>query len=1190
MAMDTENLRDIEYIDEDLDDIEYTEILSFEEMSKINPSFIALDKEEIYNQLYVFFKDKKKADLLRSLFYEILANRESNSGKIKDFTNYIFAAEGEIEKYGEDDSKEVIYNFIEKYNNKSDLKEFVKQKFCISYDRKSTKIRLKPTYNTNTIIATDNDQFNKVDFPKYYSIIKDYPVIKCRHMEKVENIFDINDGDDISLPIIGSYYKIPTATTDDYLYAKVASHLLNSINTNYKSSVDYEDIYELIKNTRPDIGSIISEINNNKDSFYLDYGNINNIFKKYDYSLDFITEADLGILTDYMYSIIKNEKERKDIHKGFKIKRPVLINKKLTFFDNIDKTLKVINISAQIISFLEKTKELIIKYKSDIIYTEVKPLQNYNIYDIIKQINEDSITIEDVVEELKQSIKTINIDNALETINNILEAKENIEGIKEDCDNIKNAFIHSREHIFDYDKDGKKYVISKRENKAICDGNDIDNYEGLEDDDDIIDDENKGIANEADINAANAVAAANANRVANTYNLNTYIANINFRNEKGFIEILKIILEMIRKINDVANIDIDYDSLSNYLFKKYRSVSTRYEDYLKEFERKNIDIENSKKYAKKYAELTPLHLLLTKNIDKTHKDIVKIINEKFIDKINIIFYNAVCFWIVDTQENILKNNISLNLNYLNPNHIDKLNTHGLLYYAIELISDFFKYKDENDYMIEVKGLRKSLITIVAEEYKDKDANILTELLNKKNTTNRCAIDKSKYADEEIYYIDKLLFTPNNNSKYEKIHKYIQGCCLRKLDSNFNDVSDFEITDNTEIIKLKELYSKIRLINKERDVRFTPPKIIRKKDYKDKKAKKGRKDVDDEDNDFGIEEANPAVPKDSSDSSNSSDSDDIFLKEVKEKHKNIKFIDNKPYIYNIDNYGVNEWLESMRGISELLPDNLIDNLINYEIDPVEAVIIENILRLKKVKKNIGSDFLNCKYINYKEILINICRILYVNVNSSTKYKENEVLKAKIMNSITEIKMMINKHLYNLNKIKYYNDDNADLINTINILIISNSLNFPDLSGVENIPKDFITYNAGELYEYLKTYLDGKYNRFLTPEEIAIFINEKREEYKNKKLKENQNLDIEENDIRRQVKAAGIIKDVYNVNAGDAGDAGDAGEAGEDGGDAGGRAGGRAGDAGDIEDAYKGEEKDADYNYNDNYNIYDDNDID
>ncbi len=60
MATDTEILKDIEYIDEDLDDIEYTEILSFDEMSKINPSFIALDKDDIYNYLYIFFKNKKK--------------------------------------------------------------------------------------------------------------------------------------------------------------------------------------------------------------------------------------------------------------------------------------------------------------------------------------------------------------------------------------------------------------------------------------------------------------------------------------------------------------------------------------------------------------------------------------------------------------------------------------------------------------------------------------------------------------------------------------------------------------------------------------------------------------------------------------------------------------------------------------------------------------------------------------------------------------------------------------------------------------------------------------------------------------------------------------------------------------------------------------------------------------------------
>ena len=151
-----------------------------------------------------------------------------------------------------------------------------------------------------------------------------------------------------------------------------------------------------------------------------------------------------------------------------------------------------------------------------------------------------------------------------------------------------------------------------------------------------------------------------------------------------------------------------------------------------------------------------------------------------------------------------------------------------------------------------------------------------------------------------------------------------------------------------------------------------------------------------------------------------------------------------------------------------------------------------------------------------------------------------------------------------------------VNLINLLVISNSLNYPDLSGIENIPTDFISYNNSELYEYLKNYVEGKYNKFLTSEEIAIFINEKREEYKNKKLKDYQNLDIEENEIRRQVKAAGIIKDIYDGE--DDGDDGD---------------GAKNGDAKVDDDDYKDEDKDKDDDYNDdddNYNIYDDNDID
>ena len=1213
MATNTDILKDIQYIDEELDDIEYTEILSFEEMSKINPSFIAMDKEDIYNNLYNFFKDKKKTDLVRALFYEILKNRDSNNGKIEGNLNYVFAVEGEIEKYWDDATKDAYYNFIGKYNNKSDLSEFVKRKFCVSYDHKSTKIRLKPTHNTTTVI-TENDKLLKgTDYPKYYPIYKEYPVINCANTDKVENVYDINDGDDISLPVIGAFYKIPTTTTSDYMYAKIASHLFNSVNTNYRSATHYKDIYELLKNIRPDIGMSIEEIGKNKDSFYLDYGNINNILKKYDYSLDFITEKDLESLTVYMDDVVKGEKERKNTHGAFKVKRPVLTNKKLTFFDNIEKVLKVINISPEVISFLEKTKDIIHKYKEDVIQGDVVPLQNYNLFDIIKQINADSITVEDVLEELKLSIKTIAVDNTLATINDILEAKENIGNIKDDCERVRQALIYSREHIFAYDTDGKKYVISKRENKAICDGNDIDNYEGVDDDDDIIDDDNKGVANVDAGGAGGGTGGAGAGgaNVVNNYDLNRYIANIHFKNEKGFIEMLRIILEMTKKINDVANIDIDYDEISAYLFKKYRSVPTRYDKYFKEFEKNNID--DARKYAKKYAELTPIHILYIKpaknasQIDKKIAEIVKKVNEDVIDTINIIFFNTICFWVVDIQEKILKGSVQLNMNYLNPNHIDKLNTRGLLYYIIEIISDFFKYNDDNAYIINIKDLRKGLIHILENEYKDRGADVLGELINKKGVENKnkCSIEKYKYKDDELYYIDKLLYTPNN-SKYEKIHKYIQGCCLRKLDINFNDISDFVTSDNSEIIKLKEQYSKDRLISKTRDIRFTPPKMNKKaakvakgrkgtkatKVAKAAKGRKGRNESDDED-----------YASDASEASNASD--DIFVKELKEKNKGVRYIFKKPYTYNIKRYGIDGWLESMRDKTDLLPNNLIDNIINYDKDAINLVITDNIKRLSNTKNNLSADLLKCEYINYKEILLNICKILYGSVNASSKYKDNELLKKKVMKAIKEIRKMSN-NLFNLNK--NYNPEEADLIRICNLSVISNSFNYPELSGVENIPKDFVAYNAQKLNEYLKDYLGGKYNRFLTPEEIELFINKKREEYKNRKLKENQDLDVEENDIRRQAKAAGILKDAHNAKkkednaGGDGSDAddydSDDSDGSDDSDDAGGRGGGRVAraargeDDGDIGAAYKNDDKDDDYNSksNDNYNIYDDNDDD
>jgi hypothetical protein len=78
-----------------------------------------------------------------------------------------------------------------------------------------------------------------------------------------------------------------------------------------------------------------------------------------------------------------------------------------------------------------------------------------------------------------------------------------------------------------------------------------------------------------------------------------------------------------------------------------------------------------------------------------------------------------------------------------------------------------------------------------------------------------------------------------------------------------------------------------------------------------------------------------------------------LKELKEKNKHVKYINKTPFVYNLKNYSIDAWLESMRRKKDmdLLPSNLIDKLINYDMDGVKSHIIENIKRLKNVKNNI-----------------------------------------------------------------------------------------------------------------------------------------------------------------------------------------------------------------------------------------------
>ena len=81
--------------DEELDDIEYLEILSLDEIIKDNPLFIALSRNDIYENLHEMFQDRKRSESVTQLFYDILDNKKRENGNCDNYNNYIFSVDDE---------------------------------------------------------------------------------------------------------------------------------------------------------------------------------------------------------------------------------------------------------------------------------------------------------------------------------------------------------------------------------------------------------------------------------------------------------------------------------------------------------------------------------------------------------------------------------------------------------------------------------------------------------------------------------------------------------------------------------------------------------------------------------------------------------------------------------------------------------------------------------------------------------------------------------------------------------------------------------------------------------------------------------------------------------------------------------------------------------------------------------------
>lgn len=998
-------------IDEELNEIEYYELVSIEDIMKINPDFIAFSRDEIYNEIFNFVKNKSKTSIFLKLFYEII-NKKPN------VNNFIILSDATRGDYENLDIADFI-NSIKKYNklNNTQLSITSKNKlwFPLSYNLDDTKLRFKAEQKTVIELSENNN----------FIVFKD---------------------DETNIPILGVYYYTPVTILDDYLNLKVMSHLYKNEKLDDLNSDKYETFDDLIKDYK--IKLPIDKID--KDDY--NYTSINNILLKYNYNFDNININDLNEIKKYLNQLNKNEKVEKVIYNKFNIKEVKINYNRNNFFKALKEINKLIDITFNSIATITKTlKELEVQKKS-LNYKELEITKD--LYTIINNINDKNYN--EIIDNLRQLRIKINLDNAIEklTIYSNINKKQilnELEELESRFDLISFVFKDIYKINFDFANEAHEIEIGTDEKNYQGIPLKIVNYNEKEDkieyNDDII------IKNDNDENK-----------------FDKYFNNQIYNNEKGFIELLKLIFPFISKMEFKSGLSINYDILTNLLFNKFRifeSKTTIIKKYIPDIIETDLELILS----------TPLKQILIKQKKDRDNKIYNAINEYFNNFINVI-YEIIAFWSLNIQREIIYNTLIINFemmsveceylwdNYGSP--YDLTAKKGVLTYLLCIFQSVYNelFTDENYDIIKIdkNDYEKRIINIISNDYSKELKDITKVKINedKKINLGRVHYDnlykllsKKDYSNPNFlkYYVEALIYMPS--IKFQKIHKYLNGCCLEKIDENFSADLYFK-NERQDLKKAKEKLSHNRVFNAPRYKRF-------------------------------------------------------FIRKEKKREIIKKFIKiQNPITTEIYMNNIQEWIKNLNNNETVFTKELITNLLKSNVKTVENYkeLYLNYFKNKDLK------LLLTKYDfdNYKQISITISKILYKYLNKSS------LNFIKIINNTIE-------ELDKLNSI--ITDDNInEIINIRRIAVIriislpsypENAINknlIPSIEIDSDIYKELFKEIINEVIKVINS------SKMLNLEEQINFINKIREENKANLLSRLNKKSLEEKNIEKELKKYGL----------------------------------------------------------------------
>jgi len=1011
---------------EELDDIDYYEIVSLDEIIKFNPSFVAFSNEEIYNHLFNFLKSKSKANGFLKLFNNIIEKQKTPY----NINNFVIIADAKRDDFTQLD----IDEFVNKIKNSN------KEQISIAYKQK-----------------------NKIWFPLIYDLENSYPKFNASSTsiiqlttENPNDIYIIFKDDERNIPVMGVYFYEPRDICPLHpLSYQIVSHLTSK--DRFKGDI------KLIKDFTGTFGDFINNYKIKLPLHKIDpdeyhYTNLNFIFSNYNYELDNLNLENYKLLKDELEKLAKNEKIYPINHNHQKIKPLEFKNNRFYYYEILKKIQKLLEITQKSSNEIKRTLE---NYKDAKTHINDLPFIN-DISKLLLSIDEQNFN--DIIHNLREIRKNLSIDNSIYALTNFANIDiDDIEHFKDFFTKIGDKFLLILSQPY---KDIYEIKFDfKSDEHEIIEGENIKDYQGIP----VKIDEFKKNAVYINDDDDDEIINLNVHDIDDK-EIKKHLNNYYYKLEKGFIEALHFIIPFIIKIQELSKLPLNLDIIIPHLFNLYRGIPE-----------KAIIIKE--KFNDKFDEnfyhqeaLKTINFVLTSDTEDPR---LKEANLTHIKILTNMIYDVICKWSIEIQKEILNETLLFNKDicyipcidkwndYGAPFDLDNKDKDGVLYYLICIFAEVYK-----ELFIDIIPLDPNYKTLIIDNLKSKYQSDLKEFIKmtdiKKKKINKGLeaqkklvelLQKKDYKNDKTFenFIEALIYMPS--VKYTKIHKYLLGCCLEKIDENFNaDV--YLKTNRTDLKKAKSIYANERVLNKPRYKRFF---IINKKLIKDSLLN----------NQF---------------------------KGIKLKETDIK--------YQIYDNSIDKWLMELNEMTGINDD--IKNNIKMKLRDTYNIHINYYIQSLFNKKN---DLIKgFSFHNYKQILIAISKILYTHLIKDALPFINQI--NEIIKELDKLSSIINDdNIIDINQIR------AILVIRCMCLpaypdITSNAKLISKIKIDGQLHKTIINDIANKVFKIIQ---DGK---MPTLEDQINYINKIREQNKDKILATLNKKTAEEKDIFKELKKIGL----------------------------------------------------------------------